>query len=197
MRRRTFDLLMSGAGLVVALVLVVAGALLLWAHSFIDDNVHSQLAAQKIFFPTKAAIAAQNNPDITKQVTPYAGQQLIDGQQAQVYADHYIANHLKEVANGQTYSEVSAKFLTMKPTDPGYQAVSQQRATLFQGETLRGLLLNAYAFWKMGQIALWAAVVAFFGAGVLLVLAVLGYLHARRVPVTVDMFADEPVSHGG
>ena len=188
MRRRTFDFLMAGAGLVVAIVLIVAGVLLLWAHSFIDDNVHSQLAAQKIFFPSKAAIAAQNNPDITKYVTPYADQQLVNGKQAQVFADHYIANHLKEVANGQTYSQVSEKFLTMKPTDPGYQAVSQQRATLFQGETLRGLLLNAYAFWKMGEIAMWAAIVAFIGAGLMLVLSILGFLHARRTSSGSELF---------
>jgi len=143
--------------------------------------VHKQLKAQQIFFPTEAAIKAQNNADITKHVTPYAGQQLIDGKQAQVYADHYIANHLKEVANGQTYSQVSNKFLTMQPTDPGYQAVSQQRATLFQGETLRGLLLNAYAFWTMGTIAMWGAITAFIGAAVMLILAALGFWHSRRV----------------
>jgi hypothetical protein len=188
MRRKTFDYLVSGLGLVVAIVLIVAGVLLLWAHSFVDDNVHSQLAAQKIFFPSKAAIAAQDNPDITKYVTPYADQQVVNGKQAQVFADHYIANHLKEVANGQTYSEVSEKFLTMKPTDPGYQAVSQQRATLFQGETLRGLLLNAYAFWKMGEIAMWGAIVSFIGAGILLLLSALGFFHARRTSSEAELF---------
>ena len=129
MRRRTFDFLMAGAGLVVAIVLIVAGVLLLWAHSFIDDNVHSQLAAQKIFFPSKAAIAAQNNPDITKYITPYADQQLVNGKQAQVFADHYIANHLKEVADGQTYSQVSEKFITMKPSDP-FSPCSTTRMTV-------------------------------------------------------------------
>jgi hypothetical protein len=188
MRRRTFDYLMSGLGLVVAIVLIVAGFLLLWAHSFVDDNVHSQLAAQKIFFPSKAAIAAQNNPDITKYITPYADQQLVNGKQAQVFADHYIANHLKEVADGQTYSQVSEKFITMKPSDPGYEAISQQRATLFQGETLRGLLLNAYAFWKMGEIAMWGAIVSFIGAGLLLLLSLFGFLHARRTTSEAELF---------
>jgi hypothetical protein len=191
MRRRTFDVVMGVGGLVVAAVLIVAGALLIWAHSFVTDEVHSQLSAQKIFFPSKAVIAAQNNPDITQHITPFAGQQLIDGHQAQVYADHYIANHLKEVANGQTYSEVSDKFLTMKPTDPGYQTVSQQRATLFQGETLRGLLLNAYAFWTMGTIAMWGAIAAFIGAGLLLILAGFGFWHARRVAPEEELFGGD------
>jgi hypothetical protein len=61
--------------------------------------------------------------------------------------------------------------------------------TLFKGETLRGLLLNAYAFWKVGQIALWAGIAAFAGAAVMLVLTVLGYWHLRTVPTTKDVFA--------
>src|SRR5438067_12781007 len=76
MRRKTFDALLSTGGLVVAAVLIVAGALGLWAHSFVNSNVHDQLAQQKVFFPSAAGIAAQHNPEITKFVTPYAGQQV-------------------------------------------------------------------------------------------------------------------------
>lgn len=180
MNRRTFDALLATGGLLVAGVLVVAGALGLWAQSFVNSNVHSQLAQQQVFFPSQAGIAAEKNADITKYVTPYAGQQLVNGSQAQVYADHYIANHLKRVAGGQTYSQVSAKFITMKPTDPNYATISQERQTLFQGETLRGLLLNAYAFGKMGQIAGVAAIASFLSAGLMLLLAALGFAHIRR-----------------
>ena len=124
-------------------------------------------------------------------MTPYAGQQLTDGQQAEVFADHYIKVHLTEVAGGKTYSQVSGQFLQMKPTDPGYQQVAQQRETLFMGETLRGLLLNAYAFWKVGQIALYAAIAAFVGAVLLFTLSGLGFRHARRVPDEADVFVHE------
>lgn len=180
MRRRTFDALVSTGGLVLAAILLVAGGLLMWANSFADNNVHNQLVAQKIFFPDKAGIAAQKNAEITKYVTPYAGQQLTTGKQAQVFADHYIKVHLSEVAGGQTYSQVSGKFITMKPTDPNYATISQERQTLFMGETLRGMLLNAYGFWKLGQIALWAAVASFITAGVMLLLSALGFWHLRR-----------------
>jgi len=180
MRRKTFDAMVSTGGLVLAAILLIAGGLLVWAHSFTNNNVHTQLAQQQIFFPDKAGIAAQKNADITKYVTPYAGQQVTNGRQAQVFANHYIQNHLKEVANGQTYSQVSAKFLTMQPTDPNYQTVSGQRQTLFMGETLRGMLLNAYGFWKLGQIALWAAVSSFIAAGLMLLLSALGFWHSRR-----------------
>ena len=181
MRRKTFDALLSTGGLVVAAVLIVAGALGLWAHSFANSNVHDQLAQQKVFFPNAAGIAAQKNAEITKYVTPYAGQQVVNGQQAEVFADHYIKVHLAGIAGGQTYSQVSATFITMKPTDPNYQQVSGQRQALFMGETLRGMLLNAYGFWKMGEIALTAAIVSFIAAGVMLLLSALGFWHLRRV----------------
>jgi hypothetical protein len=180
MRRKTFDAIMSTGGLVLVAILLVAGGLLVWAHSFVDSNVHTQLAQQQIFFPDKAGIVAQKNADITKYVTPYAGQQVTNGQQAQVFANHYIYNHLQEVANGQTYSQVSGAFLKMDPKDPNYATVAGQRQTLFMGETLRGMLLNAYGFWKMGQIAIWAAISSFIAAGLMLLLSALGFWHSRR-----------------
>ena len=181
MRRKTFDALLATGGLVVAFILVIAGALGLWAHSFANSNVHDQLVQQKISFPSVAGIQAQKDAEITKYVTPYAGQQVTTGTQAEVFADHYIKVHLAKVAGGKTYSEVSGAFLQMKPTDPNYQAVAQQRQTLFMGETLRGLLLNAYAFGKLGQIAGIAAIVSFITAGVMLLLSALGFWHLRRV----------------
>jgi hypothetical protein len=50
---------------------------------------------------------------------------------------------------------------------------------VFKGTTLRSMLLNAYAFWQMGQIALWGAIVSFIAAGLMLILSVLGFAHAR------------------
>ena len=182
MRRRVFDTLMSTAGAVLAVLLLVAGGLLLWAHSFVDSNVHTQLADQHISFPVKGSAELKADPEIAKYVTPYAGQQVTDGAQAEVFADHYIAVHLREIGQGKTYSEISAQFLQMKPTDPNYQQVAQTRQTLFMGETLRGLLLDGYAFWKMGQIALWAAIAAFAGAALLGLLSFLGFRHSRHVP---------------
>ncbi|MCU1670937.1 MAG: hypothetical protein JWP40_3864 [Blastococcus sp.] len=186
---------MSAAGAALAVLLVVAGGLLLWAHAFINTEVHTQLAEQQISFPAAGSPALTGNPEIQKYVTPYAGQQVTDGQQAEVFADHYIKVHLTEVAGGKTYSQVSGQFLQMKPTDPGYAQVGQQRQTLFMGETLRGLLLNAYAFWKVGQIAMYAAIAAFIGAALLLTLSALGFRHAQKVPVEADVFVhDRPTS---
>jgi hypothetical protein len=57
--------------------------------------------------------------------------------------------------------------------------LGQLRQTLFMGNTLRGLLLNAYAFGTIGKIATIASVASFVGAGVFLILGLLGLRHAK------------------
>ena len=176
MPRKTFDMLLSSVGIVLTGVLIVAGALGFWGYSFANSNVHDQLAAQKIFFP-QAGSPALASPEVGRYLNKYAGQQLTTGAQAEAYADHFIAVHLKEVAEGQTYAQVSSKALA-NPTDTKLQG---QVATLFKGETLRGLLLNAYAFWKIGQLAFIGSIVSFALAGLMGILSIFGFVHFRRV----------------
>lgn len=181
MKRRTFDALLASGGVAIAIVLLVAGGLLTWGHSFINNQVRTQLASQKIYFPPAAAFAtAKPGTEITPGMKPYllkyAGQQMLTGQQAEAYANHFIGVHLQEIGGGLTYSQLSAKSLA----DPTNAALTAQVATVFKGETLRGLLLNAYAFGKMGTIAGIAAVVSFVGAFVMLLLAALGFWHLSR-----------------
>jgi hypothetical protein len=187
MRRRTFDALMVFAGLAVAAILLVAGVLLSWGHSFVNNEVHSQLAAQKIFFPP-AGSPAIKAPEFAA-MHQYAGQMMTTGPQAQVYADHFIANHLTEIAGGKTYAQVSELALA----NPKNATYAGQVAALFKGTTLRGMLLNAYGFWKMGEIAGIAAIFAFGGAALLLILSFMGLWHLRRVPETAEVLAK--VSH--
>jgi hypothetical protein len=174
MRRRTFDILLAVAGLFLAVTLVAAGGLLTWAHTFIGNEVHTQLAAQQIYFP------AANSPAVAAPqfaaMRPYGGQQLTTGAEAEVYADHFIANHLKVIGGGKTYSQLSAE----ANAQPANAKLATQAETVFKGETLRGLLLNAYAFGTMGTIAGIAAIAAFVAGAVMLVLAGLGLMHARR-----------------
>jgi hypothetical protein len=191
MRRRTFDIIGSSVGAVLTVVLIVGGALLMWGYSFANSSVHDQLAAQQIYFPP-AGSSALASPEIGPFLNQYAGQQLTTGAQAKAYADHFIAVHLSEVAGGKTYAQVS----TLAQADPTNTQLQGQVNTLFKGETLRGMLLNAYAFWQLGQIALIAAIVAFAGAALMLLLTVLGFLHVRRVRGDVEVFtaAREEVS---
>src|SRR5437764_12572325 len=105
MSRKIFDILTSTGGAVVVVVLVVAGGLLTWGHSFVNSNVQSQLAQQQIYFPPKAAFAhAKAGTEITPSMIPsvsrYAGQQLLTGPQAKVYADDFIPVHLSQLPYG-------------------------------------------------------------------------------------------------
>jgi hypothetical protein len=128
MRRRMFDLLLSTTGIVLTIVLLVAGGLLFWGYSFANTSVHDQLAAQRIFFPPKDSEALAP-PEIGRYLNQYAGQQLVNGAQAQAYADHFIAVHLKETAGGKTYAEVS----TLARQNPNDAKLAGQVQTLFRG----------------------------------------------------------------
>jgi hypothetical protein len=182
-KRRAFDVIVSAVGLGLAALLLVAGGLLTWAHNFVQDEVHDQLAAQQIYFPPKGSPAIKG-AEFTA-MRQYAGQQLTTGAQAETYADHFIAVHLKEIGGGKTYAQLSAA----AQTDPTNTKLAAQVQTVFKGETLRGLLLNAYAFGTMGTIAGIAAVCAFVGGGLMLLLAALGLWHSRRVPEDNEVLA--------
>jgi len=193
MRRKVFDKILTLTGAALTVMLVMAGSLLFWGHSFADNNVRDQLASQKIFFPPAGNDAYQPQNEIGKYIEKYAGQQLTTGQQAADYANHFIAIHLKEAAGGKTYAQVSSELMALQasnPKSPDVASLTATKDTLFRGESLRGMLLNAYAWWKMGQIALWGAVVSYILAGVMLVLTALGAVHLRRVSPDAEVFAD-------
>jgi hypothetical protein len=183
MQRKALDRLVSWVGLSLAVVLVAAGALLSWAHTFVGNEVHSQLSAQQIYFPAKDSKAIAG-PEFA-QMRKYAGQQLTTGAQAKTYADHFIAVHLKEIGGGKTYAQLSAQ----AQANPDDSKLAATVTTMFRGETLRGLLLNAYAFDTMGSIAGIAAIIAYLAAAVMLILSGLGLWHSRRTPATQTIFA--------
>ncbi len=171
----------------MVLVLLVAGGLLMWGYSFANSNVHNQLAQQQITFPSAAAFAAAKpGTEITPEMLPYlqqyAGQELVTGQQAEAYADHFIAVHLQQIGGGKSYAQLSSEAMALPKGSPAYTAAEAKVQTVFQGTTLRGLLLEAYAFWTFGQIAFWGAIASFVFAGIMAILVVLGFFHARRVP---------------
>jgi hypothetical protein len=186
--RSAFDKLISGAGLVLAAALLIAGGLLTWAHTFIGDQVHDQLTMQAITMPSGPALAGLPKAD-ANALKPYAGSKLDTGPEAKAYANHYILVHMNGMAGGKTYSEVSGQFVSMtdeQKASPDGQALAGLRQSLFMGDTLRGLLLYGYAFATIGTIAGIAAWVAFGAAAVLLALVFLGLGHARRAERTVD-----------
>lgn len=173
--RKTIDKVFILLGVATTVVLLAVGALSGYAYHFATSMVKTELSAQKVYFPAKgsASLDPAEFPDLQK----YAGQLVDNGPKAKAYANGFIARHLDKVAGGLTYSEVSA--LAMK--DPTNTKLQGQKTTLFQGETLRGLLLgDGYAYWTFGQIAGVASVAAFIGAGVMALLVLLGLRHLKK-----------------
>ena len=163
------------AGFAAAVLLAVAGGLLQWGSTYVHNTVHNQLAAQQIYFPSQAAFAhpkagTEITPNMIPSVSQYAGQQLVTGQQAEAYADHFIAQHVYDMSGGKTYSQLSAESMAQ----PKNTQLAGLVATVFKGETLRSMLLNAFGWWKVSQITYIAALVAYGLAG----LAFLGSLAA-------------------
>jgi hypothetical protein len=188
MQRKIFDVVASAGGLVMVVVLVVAGGLLMWGYSFANSNVHNQLAQQDIVFPTRAEFAqAKPGTEITPGMLPYllkyAGEPLTTGAQAEAYANHFIAVHLSEMPLGGVYAKVSAA----SRANPTNTALAAEVTTSFQGTTLRGLLLEAYGFSEFALIAMWAAVAAFVLAGIMALLVAFGFWHARRTAENVEL----------
>ena len=177
--RKAVDKVFILLGTAMAAVLLIAGALAWYGYSFATHQVTTELAEQKIFFPPKGSPAIAALPEADREaMNKYAGQQLVNGDQAKVYANNFINAHLKEVADGKTYAEVSQEALK----DPTNLKLQAQKTTLFQGETLRGLLLGSgYAYWTFGMIAKYVAMAAFVGAGVMAILVGLGLRHLAKL----------------
>jgi hypothetical protein len=173
------------AGFAVAVVLLAAGGLLTWGSAYVHNTVQGQLSSQQIFFPPKAAFAhakagSEITPSMIPSVSQYAGQQMLTGQQAEAYADHFIAVHITEMAGGKTYSQLSAESLAQ----PDNAKLAATVATVFKGETLRSMLLNAYGWWKVSQLTYIAALTAFGLGGLTLIGSVFGLALGRRTEIT-------------
>ncbi len=201
MKRKTLDILFSGGGVLFAALLLVLGIVLTSNGNFAKTYVHDQLAQQNITFKTVDTLTAEEKE--SSCLVQYAGQKLTTGKQAECYANDFIGLHLKSTANGQTYAELGdtqsklrAQVATaQKNNDPNLASLQKQltdttaaRETVFKGETLRGLLLTSYGFSVFGTKAEQGALVAFFGAGLLFLLSIAGFIHALFTPKS-EIFA--------
>jgi hypothetical protein len=175
MDRKVWDQMVSSAAAVVAVVLIVLGGLAIYGGNFAQDNVKDRLEPQNVFFPPFEAMS----PEEQAAIGDYAEEQVVDGDQARAYSD-YIAGHLEGVNEGATYSETSAA-AREEGLDPDTAAELQAKAdTLFKGETLRAILLNAYGWWTVATIALYAGYVMVAAGIILGILAFFGFRHAKR-----------------
>ncbi len=176
-------------GTVLFLVLSVGSGLLMWGSNFAHNMVHNQLTEQKISFPAKGTPAL--DPKEFPGLQRYAGQSVNSGPKAKAYADQFIAVHLKGIGGGQTYSQVSAASLA----DPKNTKLAGEVQTLFRGETLRGLLLYAWGWSVVGEIALWVAWAAIVGAAAVLLALIAGFLgHERQIKHAVGALTNTGVT---
>jgi len=186
MNRKSFDKIASVIGLLLAGFLIVIGGILQYGGNFATDQVAAQLEPQAITIP-----AENGDPKVTDEVKQFFADNgekvMTTGKQAQMYADHYIGFHMSVMptyAAASGANRAAAGALAADPTNPELQAAAKQASgtveTVFKGETLRGMLLNAYAFGTLGQIAMVASYVSFAGGLIFLILALLGFAHLRR-----------------
>ena len=180
------------AGFALAAILLAAGGMLLWGSAYVHNTVQGQLSAQQIFFPPKAAFAhpkagTEITPSMVPSVSQYAGQQLVTGQQAQSYADNFIAVHITNMTGGKTYAQLSAASLAQ----PDNTKLAGEVAVVFKGETLRSILLNAFGWWKVSQITYIASLAAFGLGGLTLIASLFGLTVGRRPEVTHETIPAE------
>ena len=183
--RRNSSRMTAIVGFAVAAILLVAGGLLTWGSAYVHNTVQGQLSAQQIYFPPQAAFAhakagTEITPSMIPSVSQYAGEQMLTGQQAEAYADHFIAVHLSEIGGGKTYSQLSTEAIAQ----PKNVALAGQVATVFKGESLRSMLLNAYGWWKVSQITYIAALAAFALGGLALIGSMFALALGRRPEIT-------------
>jgi len=179
--RRNSHFTLAIAGFAAAAVLLAGGGLLLWGSTYVHNTVRSQLAAQQIYFPPAAAFAhpkagTEITPSMIPSVSQYAGQQLLTGQQAEAYADHFIAVHIADMGGGKTYSQLSAESMAQ----PANTHLASLVTTVFKGETLRSMLLNAYGWWKVSQITYIASITSFALAALALTGSVIALATGRK-----------------
>ncbi len=158
---------------VLIVVLGAAAAFLVNEGTFVNNTVHDQLAAQQIFFPPASAVVAGGalDPAEFSDITQYAGLPVDSGVTAKAYADGFIGRHLNTIAGGKTYAQVSSA----AQQDPTNAKLAGQKAALFQGNTLRNMLLNA---WGWSTLATYTT---YGGAGLLLAAVVVLFALAFEI----------------
>jgi hypothetical protein len=190
MDRSLIDKLISWSGAVIAVALLALGGAAIFGGSFALDNVRDRLEPQNISFGAASEMTAEEKAEVGS----FAGQKVDTGTEAEAYS-RYIGLHLAAIGGGKTYSELGGPLFALEAQIEEAQAAGEdtaameaelaglrgQRDTVFKGETLRAILLNAYGWWMVGQITFYAGIGMVIAGLVLAVLVAFGFRHARRV----------------
>lgn len=205
MKRRTLDLVLAGGGVIFAGLLLILGFVLSDQASFARDYVKDQLGQQKIVFAASDKLTEEEKTWKPGSVclSENAGKPMETGKQAECYANFYIAKHMDAAATtagfpGETYATLGAirtglsadiaaaktagDTATAEATQKKLDSATSLRSTMQTGETLRGLLLTSYGFSIFGEKAGLAGDVCYVAAGLMLLLAIAGFVHALFTP---------------
>lgn len=205
MKRRTFDTILSITGFALAAVLLAAGALLNWGANFASSSVRDQLVAQKISF----GAADSFSDDCLKPLASWADKPVEDGAGAEAYAK-LIKCHMESSLKAaglepdETYSTLGrvrelAGQVAIMPEDTDADKAAKAKAQaevdtltsmrnlIYQGESLRSILLTAYAFGTIGTVASIASLGAYGLSALMFILSILGWMHLRRTPEDAEI----------
>jgi predicted outer membrane lipoprotein len=188
----------------MVIILSASAGFLFYEGSFTTGMIKDQLTAQQIYFPAADQIktgGALDPAEFPQEIRDQAGNQLVDGNQARIYANDFLAKHLQGVAGGSTYATIGTKIsaanaalAAASKTDPNYATLQAnvatlngQRDTLFKGETLRSMLLNAYGWWTIGVYTTYAGIGLLVAAFGVLGALVFELFIAGRKPETVKV----------
>lgn len=151
--------LLRTIALTLAVIGLLAGPAMLAGGLYVRDNVTSQLDRQQITF------APKGSPGLPDDIQEYGGTQVLNGSQAKVFADKYIAVHIQDsltaaaaddprIEGVTSYSQMSA----VARENPGNEEMAALVETVFRGEMLRGSLLSAWGWWTFATILLWSGI---------------------------------------
>jgi hypothetical protein len=158
MRRNSSRTQLAAVSAALAAVLLIAGGLLLWGSAYVHNTVQGQLAAQQVTFPAAAAFA---HPKAGSEITP---------------------NMIPSVSQ-----YAGQQLLTGQQAEANNTQLSGLVATVFKGETLRSMLLNAYGWWKVSQITYIAALVSFGLGTVAAFVAGFAFVTGRRTKAVAEV----------
>jgi hypothetical protein len=166
------------------IAMLVAGPIMIFKGFDGQSQVRHQLSAQKIVFPPKGS------EGLPAAQAGFAGQQVKTGPQAKAYAD-MVETHVLATTGGQTYSQVSSKFMATGATDAKLGALRQ---TAFMGESLRGSLMGAYQAWEVTWLVIGLGALV-TGLGFVFI-AIAAATRPRRVtvPASPEVLAAERVA---
>ena len=187
MQRKMWDQIVSGAGAVVAVVLLMLGAVAIYGGTFGQDNVRDRLAPQNVTFPPLEAMT----PAEKNLVGDFAGTKVVDGLPGLRPSRTTSASTSKTRTRARPTPRPALWLVQKGLSEKEAAELSGMADSLFKGETLRAMLLNAYGWWTVSSLVIFAGYGLLAAGALLALLAIMGFFHARKtepktaaIPVT-------------